>query len=138
MRYVTCWNDLPLLGWGPWGYREPAAAWTHLGEELRSPPDFLLEPASCSGRRQRRQSPPLPVSDLEVGAGGMLAPSLEGSLLPLAEPHRAGLQLGVFLGLKVPVQGQEGLLCGCMQSPLGPALALHLPRLISPGTTLVQ
>lgn len=37
MRYVTRWNDLPLPGWGPWGYGEPAAAWTLPGEEPRSP-----------------------------------------------------------------------------------------------------
>lgn len=108
MRYVTCWNDLPLPGWGPWGYCEPAAVWTHLGEELRSPLDFLLEPASCSGRRQ---SPPLLASDLEVGAGGMLALSLE-ALLEFAAPGRTsqgGAAAWGFSGAQSANAGVGGL-----------------------------
>lgn len=127
MRYVTWWNDLPLPGWGPWGYGEPAAAWTLPGEEPRSPPDFLLESSSHSGRQQ---SPPLPALDLEVGAGGMLAPSLE-ALLEFAAPGRTS-QGGAA------TWGFSGAQSACMQSPLGAALTLHLLRLISPGKTLAQ
>ena len=108
MRYVTWWNDLPLPGWGPWGYGEPAAAWTLPGEEPRSPPDFLLESSSHSGRQQ---SPPLPELDLEVGAGGMLAPSLE-ALLEFAAPGRTsqgGAATWGFSGAQSANAGVGGL-----------------------------
>lgn len=108
MRYVTQWNDLPLLGQGPWGYRESAAVWTLLGEEAHPPPGFLLESSSRSGRQQ---SPLLPALDLEVGAGGVLAPSLE-ALLEFAAPGRTsqgGAAAWGFSGTQSANAGVGGL-----------------------------
>lgn len=100
---------------------EPGCSVGRPGGEARSPPDFLLESSSRSGRQQ---SPPLPALDLEVGAGGMLGSILE-ALLKFAAPGRTSQRWGCSLGFSGTQSANAG---GRRAFPVGACRALSGQR----------